>query len=208
MVVFVAIASAAQMVSPTLVSMMIDSVSDNNQSIIIYLAIAMLVFSLVACATNVVATNLAATVSTKFSADLRKELFRKVQTFSAIEIDKFGFASLISRNTTDVNVIQNFLIMLFRVGLLAPMMAAIGLVLAVATTGRLAQVLAIAIPIVIVVIAFILVRASQYSVKLRNMIDKINKLFLETLEGVRVIRAFNKQDHEIRRFDETNEEAS
>ena len=60
----------------------------------------------------------------------------------------------------------------------------------------------------IVVIAFILVRASQYSVKLRNMIDKINKLFLETLEGVRVIRAFNKQDHEIRRFDETNEEAS
>ena len=126
MVVFVAIASAAQMVSPTLVSVMIDSVSDNNQSIIIYLAIAMLVFSLVACATNVVATNLAATVSTKFSADLRKELFRKVQTFSAVEIDKFGSASLISRNTTDVNVIQNFLIMLFRVGLLAPMMAASG----------------------------------------------------------------------------------
>ncbi len=93
MVVFVAIVSAAQMVSPTLVSMMIDSVSDNNQSIIIYLAIAMLVLSLVACATNVVATNLAATISTKFSADLRKELFRKVQTFSAVEIDKFGSAS-------------------------------------------------------------------------------------------------------------------
>lgn len=65
MVVFVAIASAAQMVSPTLVSMIIDSVSDNNQSIIIYLAIAMLVLSLVACATNVVATKLAATISTK-----------------------------------------------------------------------------------------------------------------------------------------------
>lgn len=208
MVVFVAIASVAQMVSPTLVSMMIDAVSNSNQSIIIGLAIAMAVLSLVACATNVVATNLSATIATKFSADLRKELFRKVQSFSAVEIDKFGSASLISRNTTDVNVIQSFLIMLFRVGLLAPMLAAIGLVFAVATTGQLALVLAVAIPIVVVVIAFILIRASQHSIKLRNMIDKINQLFLETLEGVRVIRAFNKQGHEMGRFNKTNEEAT
>lgn len=208
MVLFVTIASAAQMVSPTLVSMMIDGVSNNDQTIIIYLAIALFVLSLVACATNVVATNLSASIATKFSSDLRSELFRKVQTFSAVEIDKFGTASLISRNTTDVNVIQNFLIMLFRIGLLAPMMAAIGLVLAVATTGKLALVLAIAIPIVVVVIASILLKASQYSVRLRSMVDKINQLFLETLEGVRVIRAFNKQGHEIRRFGETNEEAT
>ncbi|MBR3326629.1 MAG: ABC transporter ATP-binding protein [Atopobiaceae bacterium] len=208
MVVFVTISSAAQMVSPTLVSIMIDGVSNNDQTTIIYLAIAIIVLALVACATNVVATNLASTLTTKFSANLRKELFRKVQSFSAIDIDKYGAASLISRNTTDVSVIQNFLVMLFRIGLLAPTMAAIGLVLAVATTGQLALVLAVAIPVVVVVIALILIRASTYSVKLRNMIDKINQLFLETLEGVRVIRAFNKQEHETRRFDETNEEAA
>lgn len=76
MVLFVTIASAAQMVSPTLVSMMIDGVSNNDQTIIIYLAIALFVLSLVACATNVVATNLSASIATKFSSDLRSELFR------------------------------------------------------------------------------------------------------------------------------------
>ena len=78
MVVFVTISSAAQMVSPTLVSIMIDGVSNNDQTTIIYLAIAIIVLALVACATNVVATNLASTLTTKFSANLRKELFRKV----------------------------------------------------------------------------------------------------------------------------------
>ena len=126
MAVFVALASAAQMISPTLVSGMISSVSSSDEKTIIILAAAMIALAVIACVTNVAATNLAASLTTKFSADLRGELFRKVQGFSAAEIDRFGTASLISRNTADVNVIQNFLIMLFRIGLLSPMMAVIG----------------------------------------------------------------------------------
>ena len=163
MAVFGTIASAAQMISPTLVSWMIDSVSGSDEKAIIILAVAMIALAVIACVMNVVATNLAASLTTKFSADLRKVLFRKVQGFSATETDKFGTASLISRNTAGVSVIQTFLIMLFRVGLLAPMMAAIGLVFAIATTGRLAMVLAIAIPIMIVVVALILMKASTCS---------------------------------------------
>ena len=208
MAVFVALASAAQMVSPMLVSGMISSVSGSDEKTIIILAAAMAALAVIACVTNVAATNLAASLTTKFSADLRGELFRKVQGFSAAEIDRFGTASLISRNTADVNVIQNFLIMLFRIGLLSPMMAAIGLVLAIATTGRLALVLAIAIPVMIVVIALILIRASACSVRLRNRIDRINQLFLETLEGVRVIRAFNRQEYEKKRFGAENTETA
>ena len=171
---------------------MIDGVSDNNQNMIIYLAVAMIILSVVACITNIVSTNLAAKLTARCSADLRKEVFHKVQSFSASEMDKFGTASLITRTTTDVTVIQSFLIMLFRIGLLAPMMAVIGLILSVATTGKLALVLAIAVPLLIVLVAAILIRASIHSAKLRKKIDNINKLFLETLEGVRVIRAFNK----------------
>ena len=171
------IASVAQMISPTLVSGMIDAVSGSNEKTIILLAAAMIALAVTACLTNVVATNLAASLATKFSADLRRELFRKVQGFSAAEIDQFGTASLISRNTADVNVIQNFLIMLFRIGFLAPMMAGIGRVLAIATTGRLAMVLAITIPVMIVVVALILIRASACSVRLRKKIDRINQLF-------------------------------
>ena len=206
MVVFALLASLAQLAAPSLVSMMIDGVSDNNQNMIIYLAVAMIILSVVACITNIVSTNLAAKLTARFSADLRKEVFHKVQSFSASEMDKFGTASLITRTTTDVTVIQSFLIMLFRIGLLAPMMAVIGLILSVATTGKLALVLAIAV--LIVLVAAILIRASIHSAKLRKKIDNINKLFLETLEGVRVIRAFNKQDNEIGRFDEANKDAT
>ena len=208
MAVFVAVASIAQMISPTLVSGMIGSVSGHDEKTVILLAAAMIALAVVACVTNVVATNLAASLTAKFSADLRRELFRKVQGFSAAEIDRFGTASLISRNTADVNVIRNFLIMLFRIGLLAPMMAVIGLVLAIATTGTLAVVLAVAIPVMIVVVALILIRASACSVRLRNRIDRINQLFLETLEGVRVIRAFNRQEYEKKRFGKENAETA
>ena len=208
MVVFVMLASLAQMIAPVLVSRMIDGVAGNAQKTIIVLAIAMIGLSLAACLTNVIATNLAAALTTRFSADLRRELFNKVQSFSAAEIDRFGTASLISRNTSDVTMIQTFLTMLFRIGVLTPMMAAIGLVLAIAFTGRLAIVLVIAVPVLIVVVGLILFNASRYSVKLRSMIDGINRLFLETLEGVRVIRAFNRQEHETGRFDKVNKESA
>lgn len=208
MVVFALVASLAQLAAPTLVSMMIDGVSDNKEERIIILAVVMIALSVLACVTNIVSTNLAAKLTARFSADLRREIFHKVQGFSASEIDKFSASSLITRNTTDVSVIQNFLVMLFRIGLLAPMLAIFGLVFATATTGHLAVVLAIAIPVLIALVAAILITASRYSVKLREKIDAINKLFLETLEGVRVIRAFNKQDYEKKRFAETNKDSA
>ena len=208
MIVFAVIASLAQMVAPMLVSKMIDGVSGNDKTTIIILAVVMIGLSVLACLTNIVSTNVAAKLTTRFSADLRREVFYRVQGFSAVEIDKFGAASLITRSTTDVTMIQNFLTLLFRLGLLAPLMAILGLIFAVGSSGALAVVIAIAIPILILFIAVILIVASRYSVKLRDKIDAINKRFLETLEGVRVIRAFNKQSNEMKRFDEINDETT
>ena len=208
MIVFAALASISQLTAPAMVSSMIDGVSDNDETMIIILAVAMIVISILGCLMNIISTNLAAKLTTRFSADLRKEIFNKVQSFSETEIDKFGSSSLITRNTTDVTVIQNFLAMLFRLGTLAPMMVVVGLILSVAFTGKLALVLVVAVPVLVVVIALILTRASRYSVKLRSKIDVINQLFLETLEGVRVIRAFNRQKHEIDRFSGENEDTT
>ncbi len=208
-IIFVLIASITQMLIPTLLSKMIDDgVTGQNENLIIVIAIAMIVLSVTACVTNVIATNISASITTKFSADLRKAVFHKVQSFSATEMDRFGSASLITRSTTDVTTIQTFLSMMFRLGLLAPMMAVVGLVLSVATAGEVSMVLAIAIPVLIAACTALIVAASRYSVKLRQKIDEINQRFLETLEGVRVIRAFNKQQHEIDRFDVTNEESA
>ncbi len=204
-VVFVVTSVIAQMVIPSMLSKMIDDgVSGKNAKLVITIGISMFVLSVIACALNIVATRLAAAITTKFSADVRKELFYKIQGFSAAEIDKFGTASLITRNTTDVTMIQNFISQLLSLGLLAPIMAVVGVTMSIVFAGKIAVVLAVAVPVLLIVVTIIIVTASRYSIKLRKKIDDINRLFLEALEGVRVIRAFNKQAHEINRFDVTN----
>ncbi len=147
---------------------------------------------------------MASRISTDFAAGLRSRVFGKVQSFSAKELDSFGTASLVTRSTSDITNVQNFLTMLLRIGILAPMMAVAGLVFSSATGGRVSSVLSIAIPVLLLGCGIVILFASRYSVRLRNKLDKMNQLFLESLEGVRVIRAFNKQKTENGRFAEAN----
>ena len=209
LVIFVLIASVAQMMIPTLLAGMIDTgVSSKDEKLIISIAIAIIILSIVVFITNALSARISAKVATKFSADIREEMFRKVQDFSAAEVDKFGTPSLITRSTTDVTTIQTFMSMALRFGILAPMMTAVGLILSIVTAGELSILLAIAIPVLVIVAAALIVVASRHSIRLRGIIDKINQLFLENLEGVRVIRAFNKQQHEVDRFEVTNDESA
>ena len=208
-VLFVLISTVAQMMIPTLVSLMIDDgIDGNNTNLIIILAVVMAAFAVLACVLSIFAAGISSSITTQFTADLRREIFHKVETFSSVEIDKFGSSSLVTRNTTDVTQIQTFLSMVFRMGIMAPMMAAVGLVLCIMTAGKVSIVLVVAIPLLILGIALLTIAASRYSVRLRTKIDEINQLFLEALEGVRVIRAFNRQSHEIERFRNTNEDSA
>ena len=207
--IFVIISTFGQLVAPSMVSMMIsDGVNNSDYGIVIGLAIAIMVISVLAFFMSMISNIIASKITTRFCADLRREFFHKVQTFSSAEIDKFGSSSLITRNTTDVTTIQNFLSQFFKLGMMGPLMAIVGVVMCIAYSGRVSVVLAIAVPVMIGILVALLVFASHYSTKLRQVIDKINELFLEAIEGVRVIRAFNKQQHEIDRFDVVNEESS
>ena len=109
-----------------------------------------------------------------------------------------------TRSTSDIANVQGFLTMLLRIGLLAPMMAVAGLVFSAATGGEVSSVLLVAIPVLLVVLSIIMVLASRCSIQLRKKLDQLNRLFLESLEGVRVIRAFNKQKTESGRFEAAN----
>ncbi len=209
MVVFVVVASVLLMVPSGLISIMIDNgVNNSDYNLLIVLAVIMIVVSLVACIMKIIGFKVAAKLTARFSADLRKEVFHKVQHFSAAEIDKFGSSSLITRSTTDVSTIQTFMSTLFRLGVMAPVMLIAGLTLCIMSAGQVSVVLAIAIPVLIIGVALLTIAAGRWSTKLRAKIDDINQLFLETLEGVRVIRAFNKQQHEIDRFAELNAETA
>ena len=199
------IAAVAEMMLPSLLAQMINSgVTTSSNRTILTLAIIMVGITALACAVNFLSVRIASRISTDFAAGLRSMVFEKVQGFSAAELDQFGTASLVTRSTSDITNVQNFLAMLLRIGILAPMMAVAGLVFSAATGGQVSCVLNVAIPVLLIGCGAVIMLASRYSIKLRKKLDKINQLFLESLEGVRVIRAFNKQKTESCRFDEAN----
>lgn len=203
--VLVLFAAVAEMMLPSLLAQMINSgVAGSSRGTVLILAAVMAGVTVLACIVNFLSVKIASRISTDFSAALRGQVFEKVQSFSAAELDKFGTASLVTRSTSDITNVQNFLTLLLRIGILAPMMAVAGLIFSAATGGQVSSVLTVAIPVLLVSCGIVILFASSYSVKLRKKLDRLNQLFLESLEGVRVIRAFNKQQTESRRFGEAN----
>lgn len=207
--ILILVAAVGEMMLPSLLAQMINGgVTNSSKHTILILAVIMAVITVLSCTINFLSVRIASRISTDFSAQLRSQVFEKVQTFSAAELDCFGTASLVTRSTSDITNVQNFLTMFLRIGILAPMMAVAGLVFSAATGGQVSSVLSVAIPILLIGCSIVVIFASRYSVKLRKKLDKINQLFLESLEGVRVIRAFNKQKAESQRFEEVNTDYS
>ena len=203
--VLILLSAIGQMMLPSLLAQMINGgVAVGSPSAIRVLAVIMVAITVCSCLINLASVRVASAISADFAAKLRGVVFDRVQTFSSAEMDKFGTASLVTRSTSDITNVQNFLTLLLRVGMLAPMMAIAGLVFSSATGGKVSSVLVIAIPVLLAALSIIVVLASRYSIRLRQKLDQINRLFLESLEGVQVIRAFNKQKAESDRFDSAN----
>ena len=201
------LSAVGQMLLPSFLAQMISHGVAQAQVSQVYLyGSIMAAVTVVSCIVSFLSVKMASYISTDFAAQIRGQVFAKVQSFSAAEMDKFGTASLVTRSTSDITNVQNFLTMLLRVGLMAPMMAAAGLVFSAATGGEVSSVLLIAIPVLLGSLSVIMVLASRYSIRLRQKLDGINRLFLESLEGIRVIRAFNKQTAQSQRFEQANED--
>ena len=201
----VLLSAIGQMLLPSFLAQMIShGVAEGENRVIWMYAIIMAGVTVFSCIISFLSVKIASYISTDFAAQLRNQVFSKVQEFSAAEMDKFGTASLVTRSTSDITNVQNFLTLMLRIGLLAPMMAAAGLIFSAATGGEVSSVLLIAIPVLLIALTGIVVLASRYSISLRKKLDQINRLFLESLEGVRVIRAFNRQKAESERFENAN----
>ena len=201
----VLLSAIGQMLLPSFLAQMIShGVAEGENRVIWMYAIIMAGVTVFSCIISFLSVKIASYISTDFAAQLRNQVFSKVQEFSAAEMDKLGTASLVTRSTSDITNVQNFLTLMLRIGLLAPMMAAAGLIFSAATGGEVSSVLLIAIPVLLIALTVIVVLASRYSISLRKKLDQINRLFLESLEGVRVIRAFNRQKAESERFENAN----
>ena len=144
--------------------------------------------------------------SVNFAADLRKDVYAKVQTYSFANIDKFSTGSLVTRMTNDVTQVQNFVNMLLRMALRSPGMLIGGIVMSIYLKPSLAVVLAVTIPLMIIVIG-VLIKVSfpRFNI-MQKKIDKLNSTVRENVTNVRVVKSFVRESYETEKFEKDNSE--
>lgn len=149
---------------------------------------------------------IASIVSQNFGTELRSDLFRKIQTLSFKNLDKFNRASLITRLTNDVTQMQVFVNGLMRIFVKSPLLAIGGLVMATRLNLHLSVVLAVVVPIVALLIFLNLRLGFPLFSKVQQALDRVNSVMREYLSGVRVVKAFNRFDVEITKFANANDQ--
>jgi len=164
----------------------------------------MLLFTVVMGITAVVGVYWGSKTSMAFGRDVRAAIFRKVETFSQTEVNRFSTASLITRNTNDVQQVQMVVLMGLNMMILAPILAIGGIIMAVREDAPLSLILLVVLPLMSVFIALMVKRAMPLFRAVQIKIDRINQVTRETLAGMRVIRAFVRTDYEERRFERAN----
>lgn len=192
---------------PNIMSDIVDTgIVNQDMDYIINKGLIMLGVSLIGGVCIIAAAYLSASVSAKFSRDLRASLFKKVESFSLNEMDELGTSSLITRTTNDITQVQQVVIMMLRMFIKAPIMAVGGVVMAVSKDAKLSLVLVVALAIMGVLIALVSKSTIPRFKIMQTKIDKLNLVLRESLIGVRVIRAFNKVDYEKAKFHDANQD--
>ena len=164
----------------------------------------MLAVALLGTACAVGSSYFSAKAATGFGRDVRASIFTRVAHFSVHQFDQFSTASLITRTTNDTTQVQQVLIMMMTMVITSPMMAIGGVILSLSQDTRLARVLIAVIPIIGVIFYLIMRSAVPLFQQMQVKIDRLNLILDEGLTGVRVIRAFHRNDHESRRFNAAN----
>ena len=171
---------------------------------ILFSGLKMLGLAFLGMAAAVTVTFLSARVAATLGRNLRNSVYRKVITFSGAELNHFSTASLITRSTNDVQQIQLLFAMIFRIVLYAPILGIGGVYKVFQTDASMTWILALAVVLIMIFVAFLFKVAMPKFTKLQYLIDKLNLVAREILTGVYVIRAFSTEKHEEERFEDAN----
>lgn len=192
---------------PTIVAQMIDEgVAKQDQAYLIEMGILMAIISVIGVAGTILLGYCCAKISTSITRDMRNDIFGKVQSFSHHEINQFGVSSLITRTNNDAFQIQMFVNVLLRTALMTPVMAIMSMVMTIRASLPLSLVIGATIPVIVIGVFMVAKYSEPISEKQQASIDALNRISRENLTGIRVIRAFNNDAHEAKRFDGTNKE--
>ena len=168
----------------------------------------MIVCSAVACICNVIANRMAARVSMIFSRQLRKDLFEKTLYLSARDTDRLTVPSLESRITSDTYHIHNFLSMMQRMGVRAPILLIGGMTISFLMDRFLALVMLAMLPVIFLIVYFISRKGVPLYAQVQKSVDGMVRVVREDTQGIRVIKALSKNEYENRRYDEVNKRLS
>ena len=192
---------------PTLLADIVDNgVIKGDTTYILQTGGLMLLVAVGGATAAIIATFFSSRIAVGFGRIIRRKLFTHVEQFSLHEFDTVGAASLITRTTNDTNQVQQVLVIILRMMLSAPMMIIGGIILAVRQDATLAWVLVAVIPILVTAILVIMRNAIPLFQIMQKKLDKLNLILDEGLTGVRVIRAFDRIQHENRRFATANQD--
>lgn len=153
-----------------------------------------------------VSNYLSARVGSAFARDVREDFFRKVLSFSVTELDDFSTASLITRTTNDIAMVQQAVIISLSMAIRAPMMCIMAIIQAILTAPDMTWIMAVAVAVILGLVIVIISIVMPKFTLLRKLADRITLLARENLTGLRVIRAFNNEELEQKKFERTNSE--
>lgn len=197
--------SLAGLYLPRLMADIVDhGIVPGDQRQILYYGGVMLLMALIGMVASVGSAYYASKAATGFGRDVRDRIFDRVAHLSVHQFDHFSTASLITRTTNDTTQVQQVLIMMLTMVIMAPMMAIGGTILSMSQDVQLARVLVAVIPILGIVFFFIMRNAVPLYQLMQVKIDRLNLVLDEGLTGVRVIRAFDRSEHQSRRFAAAN----
>ncbi|NNC13211.1 ABC transporter ATP-binding protein [Planctomonas sp. JC2975] len=208
-VVFQLLQSIASLYLPTLNAELIDKgVITGDTGYILANGGLMLLVTLGQVVCNIVAVYFGAKASMRLGRDLRGKLFSHVGEFSEREVTKFGAPSLITRNTNDVQQVQMLVLMTCTLLVSAPILCIGGIVLAIQQDLSMSWLIAVSVPVLLVCVVLIISRMVPQFRLMQTRIDKVNRVLREQLSGIRVVRAFVREDVERKRFDTANLEVT
>lgn len=171
-----------------------------------HVALVMLGFCVGSLAAATLSGLIASRVAAAVARDLRREVFAKVLSFSPAEVNRFSQSSLITRCTNDVQQIQNMIVIMLRMVMFAPVMGVVAVVQVMTMGGGLAWIVGAALLAVLGVVSVLFSLTMPRFKAMQSLVDRVNLVTREMLDGLMTIRAFGRQDHELGRFDDASGE--
>jgi ATP-binding cassette, subfamily B, multidrug efflux pump len=195
----------ASLYLPTLTADIIDKgIATGDNGYVLERGLLMLAASAIQVVFAIIAVYFAARLAMAFGRDLRSAVFHRVSEFSEREVSRFGAPSLITRSTNDVQQVQMLVLVTGTLLVAAPILAIGGILAAASLDLQLVWVIAVSVPVLLIAIGFIVTRTVPLFRLMQKRIDNVNRVLREQLMGIRVVRAFVREDIETARFDRAN----